>query len=48
MSILRMFPLNTVVFPGQRIPLHIFEPRYRDLVREVLEENAEFGIALIK
>ncbi len=48
MPILRLFPLNTVVFPGQRIPLHIFEPRYRQLVREVLDEDAEFGIALIK
>jgi len=43
-----MFPLHSVVFPGQRIPLHIFEPRYRELVREVLDEDAEFGIALIK
>ena len=48
MPILRMFPLNTVVFPGQRLPLHIFEPRYRQLVREVLDEQGEFGIALIK
>lgn len=48
MPILRLFPLNTVVFPGQRIPLHIFEPRYLELVREVLDEDTEFGIALIK
>ena len=38
MPVLRMFPLNTVVFPGQDVPLHIFEPRYQQLVREVLDE----------
>lgn len=48
MPVLRMFPLNTVVFPGQDVPLHIFEPRYQQLVREVLDEDAEFGIALIR
>lgn len=48
MAILRLFPLNTVVFPGQQVPLHIFEQRYRQLVREVLEEDGEFGISLIR
>ena len=48
MPILRLFPLNTVVFPGQQIPLHIFEERYRQLVHEVMEEGGEFGIALVK
>ena len=42
-----LFPLNTVVFPGQHLPLHIFEPRYRQLVRDVLSQDGEFGIALI-
>ena len=42
-----LFPLNTVVFPGQHLPLHIFEPRYRQLVRDVLTADGEFGIALI-
>lgn len=42
-----LFPLNTVVFPGQQLPLHIFEPRYRQLVSDVLEKEGEFGIALI-
>ncbi len=48
MPVLRLFPLNTVVFPGQQLPLHIFEPRYRQLVQEVMAEDAEFGIALIR
>lgn len=42
-----LFPLNMVVFPGQRVPLHIFEPRYRQLISDVLEQESEFGIALI-
>ena len=48
MTTLRLFPLNVVVFPGQKIPLHVFEPRYRTLVQEVLQEHGEFGIVLIK
>ena len=47
MPILPVFPLNSVVFPGQRLPLHIFEERYRRLVREVMDQDGEFGIALI-
>lgn len=47
-SVIPVFPLNTVVFPGQHLPLHIFEPRYRQLVQDVLGEDAEFGIALIE
>ena len=31
-----MFPLNTVVFPGMSVPLHVFEDRYRMLVRHLL------------
>ena len=46
-SVIPVFPLNTVVFPGQHLPLHIFEPRYRQLVQDVLGEDREFGIALI-
>jgi len=43
-----LFPLNTVLFPGMVIPLHIFEPRYRLLVRDVAQERAPFGVALIR
>jgi Lon protease-like protein len=45
---LRLFPLNTVLFPGMRMPLHIFEDRYKEMVRECIEENAPFGVLLIK
>ena len=43
-----IFPLGNVVFPGQDLPLHIFEARYRQLVREVLQNDGEFGIALVQ
>jgi Lon protease-like protein len=45
---LRLFPLNTVLFPGMRLPLHIFEDRYKVMIRECIEEDAPFGIVLIK
>jgi ATP-dependent Lon protease len=41
-----LFPLNVVLFPGEQLPLHIFEPRYRRMVRECLDENAPFGMLL--
>lgn len=40
-----VFPLPDVVFfPGERLPLHIFEPRYRQLVRDLIEGRAEFVV----
>ena len=48
MPVLPMFPLNSVVVPGQHVPLHVFEPRYRELIRDVLDGDGEFGIALIR
>ena len=45
---LRLFPLNSVLFPGMRMPLHIFEERYRIMIRECIEEDAPFGVLLIK
>jgi Lon protease-like protein len=45
---LRLFPLQTVLFPGMRMPLHIFEQRYRTMIRECLEEDAPFGVVLIR
>ncbi len=42
-----MFPLSTVVFPHQRVPLHVFEPRYRQLVEDVTAGDGCFGICLI-
>jgi len=43
---LGLFPLGLVLFPTERIPLHIFEPRYRELVNECIAEDGEFGIVL--
>ena len=42
-----MFPLGSVLFPSLVLPLHIFEPRYRALVRDVLDGDGEFGVCLI-
>ncbi|AIZ63909.1 peptidase [Hymenobacter sp. DG25B] len=42
--LLPLFPLNLVVFPGEKLNLHIFEPRYRELVHDCLQENITFGI----
>lgn len=43
-----IFPLNLVAFPGEVINLHIFEPRYRQLIRECLEEEKMFGIPVVE
>lgn len=49
-ELLPMFPLSTVLFPGMRLPLHIFEPRYRQLVADLLEkpEPRQFGVIAIR
>ena len=41
-----LFPLNVVLLPGEQLPLHIFEPRYRQMVRECLDELTFFGLLL--
>jgi Lon protease-like protein len=41
-----LFPLPLVLLPGEKAPLHIFEPRYRELIGECLEEGADFGLVL--
>jgi hypothetical protein len=41
---LPQFPLQLVVFPNEKLNLHIFEPRYRQLVRECADEGTTFGI----
>jgi len=45
-----LFPLGTVLYPGLVLPLHIFEERYRQLVRDLLEgpEPREFGVIAIR
>jgi Lon protease-like protein len=43
---LGLFPLPLVLVPTERIPLHIFEPRYRELIGECIETDGEFGLVL--
>ena len=49
MSVMAMFPLGSVLLPGGVLPLHVFEPRYRQMVIECLQADGtpEFGQALI-
>ena len=43
-----LFPLNSVLFPGQLLPLLIFEPRYKTMINECLEGESVFGVVLIR
>ena len=43
---LPLFPLNVVLFPGQSLPLHIFEPRYRVMIKKCVDNNEPFGVVL--
>ena len=43
-----LFPLNTVLFPGGRLPLRIFEQRYMDMAKACLRDGTAFGICLIR
>lgn len=43
-DLLPLFPLDVVLFPGMALPLHIFEPRYKDMIGECLEHDSAFGI----
>lgn len=47
-ELLPLFPLEGVLFPGALMPLHIFEPRYRLLIRRCIERQQPFGIVLIR
>ena len=42
-----IFPLSIVVYPGERLNLHIFEPRYKQLIKECLAEEKSFGIPTV-
>ncbi len=46
-TVLPMFPLGSVLLPGALLPLHIFEHRYRALVKECLSNDSGFGVTLI-
>ena len=43
-----LFPLNTVLFPGNTIPLHIFEERYKLMIGVCIAEKRPFGVILIR
>ncbi len=43
-SLLPIFPLELVLFPGVPLPLHIFEPRYKEMIAECLELKKTFGV----
>jgi len=48
-SIIPLFPLpNFVMFPGLRVPLHIFEPRYRQMIADIDESSGIVGMVLLK
>ena len=42
-----IFPLGIVVFPGEQLNLHIFEPRYKELINECYKEKKPFGIPAV-
>jgi Lon protease-like protein len=43
-ALLPLFPLELVLLPGTPLPLHIFEPRYKEMIRECISEEAPFGV----
>jgi hypothetical protein len=48
MRALPLFPLKTVLFPGGRLPLRIFERRYMDMAKACLRDGTPFGVCLIR
>ncbi len=51
MGVMPMFPLGTALLPGSVLPLHVFEPRYRQMVHDILADDsdiAEFGVVMIE
>lgn len=47
-TLLPLFPLDLVLLPGAALPLHIFEPRYREMIAECLTQKREFGVVRIE
>lgn len=43
-DLIPLFPLDVVLFPGTPLPLHIFEPRYKEMIGECLAERRDFGV----
>lgn len=51
MGVMPMFPLGTALLPGAALPLHVFEPRYRQMVHDILADDVgapEFGVVMIE
>jgi Lon protease-like protein len=47
-ALLPLFPLDAVLLPGAPLPLHIFEPRYKEMITECLESKQPFGVVRAK
>ena len=47
-QLLPIFPLELVLLPGAPLPLHIFEPRYKEMIGECLDQHQEFGVVRSK
>jgi Lon protease-like protein len=43
-ALIPLFPLDVVLFPGAPLPLHIFEPRYKEMIGECLAQHRRFGV----
>ncbi|HEV3206201.1 MAG TPA: LON peptidase substrate-binding domain-containing protein [Terriglobales bacterium] len=48
MSLLPLFPLDVVLLPGTPLPLHVFEPRYKEMISECLDQKKLFGVVRAK
>jgi Lon protease-like protein len=46
-ALIPLFPLDVVLFPGTPLPLHIFEPRYKEMIGECLAEQRTFGVVRV-
>jgi Lon protease-like protein len=47
-NLLPLFPLDIVLFPGARLPMHIIEPRYKEMIGECLEKKIPFGMVRVR
>jgi Lon protease-like protein len=47
-TLLPLFPLDLVLFPGASLPLHVFEPRYREMTAECLAQKKAFGVVRVR
>lgn len=48
MVVLPQFPLRLVLFPSMVLPLHVFEPRYRTLIHDIIDDDRTFGVVMIE